>query len=126
MSLCVRLIVGWRCSVNRSSSSSSNSFWNTIFGWLPGWVGFAVALLVGVLAIIFGFVNNPPTPGLIAFGVAAIISIILAWLAGARATPRVDPFKQSFGAVMEGLDSITSVIIIILFVIAIVIAILVK
>ena len=101
--------------------NNGNGFFSKILGWLPGWVGFAFALLAGIAAFVVGIINS--SAGLIAFGVAAIISVILAWISGARATPRVDPFKKSFGAVIEGLDSITSVIIIALFVIAIVISI---
>jgi hypothetical protein len=101
--------------------NSSSGFFSKVFGWLPGWVGFAFGLLVGVLAIIFGAVNR--SIGLIAVGVAAIISVILAWLSGGRAQPRIDPFSRSFGAVIERLDSMTTVIIIALFVIAIIIGI---
>lgn len=104
--------------------NDSNGFFSKIFGWLPGWVGFAIALLAGLAALVFGIINS--SAGLMAFGVAAIVSVILAWISGARATPRIDPFKKSFGAVIEGLDSITSVIIIALFVIAIVISIVVR
>ena len=104
--------------------NDGNGFFSKIFGWLPGWVGFAIALLAGLAALVFGIINS--SAGLIAFGVAAIVSVILAWISGARATPRIDPFKKSFGAVIEGLDSITSVIIIALFVIALVIAIVVR
>ena len=99
---------------------NGNGFFSKIFGWLPGGGGFAIALLAGLAAIIAGISNK--SAGLIAFGAAAIISVILAWISGARAEPRIDPFKDSFGAVIDGLDSITSVIIIALFIIALVIA----
>jgi hypothetical protein len=101
-----------------------SGFFSKIFGWLPGWVGLGFALLVGAAAIVFGIING--SAGLIAFGAAAIISVILALISGARATPRIDPFSKSFGAVIEGLDGITSAIIIALFIIAIVIALVVR
>jgi hypothetical protein len=106
------------------NANDGDGIFSKIFGWLPGWVGFLFALAVGVLAIVFGAINS--SVGLIAFGVAAIISVILAWISGGRATPRLDPFKHSFGAFIDRLDSPTTVIIIILFVIAIVIAILTR
>ncbi len=101
--------------------SSSSGFFKSVFGWLPAWVGFGFAILAGVVLLVAGIVTK--VPGLDAFGVAAIVSSILAWAAGGSATPRVNPFEKSFGAAIDGLESWTTVIIMLLFVVAIVIAI---
>lgn len=103
---------------------TSSGFFKSVLGWLPAWVGFGFAILAGVVAIVMGAIT--PSAGLIAFGVAAVIASILAWIAGGRATPEANPFEKSFGATIDGLESWTTVIIIALFVIAIVIAIFVR
>jgi hypothetical protein len=100
---------------------TSSGFFKSILGWLPAWVGFGFAILAGVAAIVVGAIT--PSVGLIAFGVAAVAASILAWFAGGKATPELNPFERSFGASIDGLESWTTVIIILLFVIAIVIAI---
>ncbi len=101
--------------------SSGSGFFKSVFGWLPAWVGFGFAILAGVVLLVAGIATK--VPGLDAFGVAAIISSILAWVVGGSATPRVNPFEKSFGASIDGLESGTTVIIIVLFLIAIAIAI---
>ena len=100
---------------------TSSGFFKSILGWLPAWVGFGFAILAGVVMIVMGAIT--PSVGLIAFGVAAVVASILAWVAGGKATPEANPLEKSFGASIDGLESWTTVIIIALFVIAIIIAI---
>ncbi|HEX9076609.1 MAG TPA: hypothetical protein VF932_12565 [Anaerolineae bacterium] len=100
-----------------------NDFFKRIFGWLPAWVGFGIIILIGVLALIFGATARPnPSAGLLAFGVAAIASAILAWVVGARATPQLNPFEPSFGAIVDKIDGWAWLVVFGLFLIAILIA----
>jgi hypothetical protein len=90
-----------------------------LLGWLPAWLGFVLIGLAGVLAIVFGIIGS--SPGVVAFGVAAIISAGIAWWAGGRGEPRGNPFDKSFGAVISGLDGRQWLVIFGLFVVAIII-----
>ncbi len=101
--------------------TSSSGVFKSLLGWLPGWVGFLFAMAAAVVALIAGIVLH--SFGLGAFGVAGIISVVIAFFAGGKATPELNPFERSFGATIDGLDSIASVGIIGLFVIALLVAI---
>jgi len=85
---------------------------------IPSWVGFGLIILVGILAIVFGAMTK--SPGLIAFGVAAIASAIVAWVNGARSRPDVGWI--SFGATVRNIDGWAWVIVFLLFVAAVVVA----
>src|SRR5438105_13255184 len=85
---------------------------------LPNWVGFGLIILVGVLAIVFGALGR--SPGLIAFGVAAIASAILAWVDGARSRPDVG--WKKFGGTVRDIDGWAWVVVFLLFAAAVVIA----
>src|SRR5690242_3549907 len=86
---------------------------------IPNWVGFGLIILVGVLAIIFGLAVTK-SPGLVAFGVAAIASSIIAWVNGAKSKPDVGWI--SFGASVRNIDGWAWVIVFLLFVAAVVVA----
>lgn len=71
-----------------------------LLGWLPSWLGFVLIILAGVLAIVVGAVT--PDAGFIAFGVAAIVSSVLAWWSGATSKPVIT--SSSFGGVVTNVD----------------------
>ena len=100
-------------------NSSTSPIITKLLGWIPNWVGFGIIIVVGVLAIIFG--ATTPSAGLIAFGVAAIISSILAWYTGAKSTP--DVFNGSFGATVSNLQAWVWLVVFGLFVVVVIIAI---
>jgi hypothetical protein len=85
---------------------------------IPNWVGFGLIILVGILAIIFGGLER--SPGLIAFGVAAIASSILAWANGARSRPDVG--WKKFGGTVKNIDGWVWVVVFLLFAAAVAIA----
>ena len=101
--------------------ANSNGFLSKILGWLPGWLGFVLIILAGISGILVGTLATP-SPGLVAFGVAAIASSILAWSTGATSTPRANPFKRSFGGVVENLKPWVWLVVFVLFLIAVLIA----
>ena len=102
-----------------TASDPSKALLERLLGWLPAWLGFALIALAGVAAIVVGIMQS--SPGLVAFGVAAIISAGIAWWAGGRGEPRVNPFDKSFGAVISRLDGWQWLVIFGLFVIALII-----
>jgi hypothetical protein len=102
-----------------AASDPGKALLERMLGWLPAWLGFALIGLAGVLAIVFGIMQS--SPGLIAFGVAAIISAGIAWWAGGRGEPSVNPFDKSFGAVISRLDGWQWLVVFGSFVVAIII-----
>ncbi len=103
------------------SSDPAKAMLERLLGWLPAWLGFALIILAGVAAIVVGAMQS--TPGLIAFGVAAIASSILAWWAGGKSEPRANPFDRSFGGTVSNIDGWVWLVIFGLFVVAVIIAI---
>lgn len=101
-------------------SQGTNPALERLLGWLPAWLGFALIIAAGVLAIVFGILNS--SVGLIAIGVWAVVSAIIAWAAGAKSSPRVNPFKRSFGGVVKEIPQIPWLIIAGLLVVAVVLA----
>jgi hypothetical protein len=91
-----------------------------ILGWLPAWLGFVLIIAAGAVSIIFGAIDS--VAGLIAFGAWAIISAIVAWVAGATSSPRVNPFNRSFGGVVSRIPQVAWLVIAGLFVVALVLA----
>jgi len=65
---------------------------------IPNWLGIGLIVLVGILAVVFGALDG--VPGLIAFGLAATASAILAWVDGARSRPTVG-FEKSGATVRD-------------------------
>ena len=59
-------------------------------------LGFVAGLLVGVIAIFVGIRTSQVWP--MAFGVWALVSVLLAWFSGASATPGGNPFEQKLEA----------------------------
>lgn len=101
-------------------SQGTNPVLERILGWVPAWVGFALIILAGALAIIFGAIDS--AVGLISIGVWAIASAIIAWISGATSSPRVNPFKRSFGGVVSEIPQVPWLIIAVLLVVAIILA----
>jgi hypothetical protein len=89
-------------------------------GLVPNWVGFGFALAAGIAAIVVGVIIG--YAGLIAIGAWAVVSTIIAWSSGAKASPTGDPFKKSFGATVKEIDTVPWLIIAGLFVVALIIA----
>ena len=89
-------------------------------GWVPDWVGFSLIVLAGVLAVVYGIVLTP-SAGLVAFGVAAVVSAVLAWATGASSSPRVSPGDRSFGGAVERVEGGVWLLVFLLFLTAIVI-----
>jgi hypothetical protein len=106
-----------------SASNPSQKILERLLGWLPAWLGFMLIIAAGAAAIVVGAISNPVSAGLIAFGVAAIASSILAWWAGGKSEPRVNPFEKSFGGVVSNIDGWVWLVIFGLFVVAALIAI---
>jgi hypothetical protein len=104
-----------------SARSGGGNPWESVFGWLPGWLGFLFILIAGGLAIVYGTAVTP-SAGLIAFGIAAILSVIVAWHSGAVSKPTVNPFKKSFGGTVSNIDGWAWIIVFGLFVAATVVA----
>jgi len=102
-----------------TASDPGKAVLERLLGWLPAWLGFALIALVGILAIVFGILQS--SPGLIAFGVAAIAGAAITWWAGGRGEPRGNPVDKSFGAVISRLDGWQWLVIFGLFVGAIII-----
>jgi hypothetical protein len=94
---------------------------NVPFGWLPDWVGFCIIIAVGIAAVVVGFIVS--SAGLVAFGVAAIASAILAWVAGAQSAPSGNPTERTIGARVRYVPDRIWYIVFGLFVIAAIIAI---
>lgn len=104
----------------RSATNAGNAFLERVLGWLPAWLGFVLIILAGIAAIVVGAIQG--SGGLIAFGVAAIVSAGLAWWQGASSSPRVNPFDRSFGGVVSKIDGWAWLVIFGLFVVALIIA----
>lgn len=104
-------------------NSPMNGIWARLLGWLPAWLGFALIILAGIAVAILGPATNTKPAGFVAFGVAAIISSVLAWWSGARSEPRFNPFERSFGGVVTYVAGWVWLVVFGLFVIAAIIAI---
>ena len=103
--------------------TQGNGIFKALFGWLPAWVGFSAIILAGALALIFGFALTP-SPGLVAFGVAAIAAASLSWATGAGSTPYVDPSERSFGGTVDHLRAWVWLVVFVLFAGAVLVAVL--
>lgn len=101
-------------------SQGTNPALERLLGWLPAWLGFAMIIAAGVLAIVFGSLNA--SVGLIAIGAWALVSAVIAWAAGAKSSPRANPFKRSFGGVVTRVPQIPWLIIAGLLVVAVILA----
>jgi hypothetical protein len=77
--------------------SSADGIIRRLLDRIPNWVGFGIIIVIGIIAIIVGATR--PSAGFIAFGIAAIISSMLAWVTGSRSRP--DVFNGSFGATVS-------------------------
>lgn len=86
-----------------ASSNPLNDIVNSLLGRIPNWVGFGIIIVIGIIAIIAGATSTPVSAGLIAFGIWAIGSAILAWITGASSRP--GGFNGSFGATVTNLPS---------------------
>jgi len=102
-------------------SYPGKSFWDSILGWLPAWLGFVLGLAAGLILIVIGIVGDTERAGLIAFGVAALASVGIAWWSGSRQEPRIKPKEKSLGAYLSRIEQIPWLIILGLFVIAVII-----
>ena len=102
-----------------TASDPGKAVLERLLGWLPAWLGFVLIALAGIVAIVIGIMQS--SPGLVAFGVAAIVSAGIAWWAGGRGEPRANPVDKSFGAVISRLDGLAWLVIFGLFVVAIII-----
>ena len=102
--------------------STNDGIGKKLLGWIPDWVGFGLIILAGLVAIGFGAFGKPTSIGLIAFGVAAIASAILAWVNGGTSTPKIDPFGKSFGGTVDNIDGWAWLVVFGLFVVALAIA----
>lgn len=91
-----------------------NGILNSLLGWIPEWVGFSLIILAGILALVYGIFITP-SAGLIAFGIAAIVSALLAWVTGASSKPRIKPGDKSFGGTVEHISGGVWLIIFLLF-----------
>ena len=91
-----------------------------ILGWLPAWLGFVLIIAAGAASIIFGAMDE--VAGLISVGAWAVVSAVIAWVSGATSSPRVNPFKRSFGGVASEIPQVAWLVIAGLFVIALVLA----
>ncbi|MBW3577861.1 MAG: hypothetical protein KY462_09010 [Actinobacteria bacterium] len=103
-----------------SSASPASGPFTRLLDAIPNWVGFGLIILVGVVLVIVGALG--PNGGAIAFGVATVISAIIAWVSGARSQPRVDPFKRRFGGTVKEIDQLPWIVIFGLYVIALVVS----
>jgi len=81
-------------------------------------IGVVLAFLVGVAGIIMGITQK--TPKFVVFGIAAILAAAVATFAGGIAQPRGSVSPPGFGAKFGNLPDFATVIIIILFVIALI------
>lgn len=108
-------------SGQNATSDPSQALLERLLGWLPAWLGFVLIIAAGIAAIVVGAIL--PKVGLIAFGVAAILSSALAWWQGASSEPRVNPFDQSFGGVVSKIDGWAWLVVFGLFVVAAIITI---
>ena len=102
-------------------STTADRIRETLLGWIPAWVGFVFIIVAGVVSVIVGIAMG--SPGLVAFGVAAVASAVLAWVAGGTSTPKLDPIGKSFGGAVKGIDGWVWLVIFGLFLVAAIIAI---
>jgi hypothetical protein len=102
------------------ASDPAKALLERLLGWLPAWLGFVLIIAAGVLAIVIGAMQS--SAGLIAFGVAAILSAGLAWWQGVKADPRGNPMDQSFGGAVSRMDGWAWLVVFGLFVVALIIA----
>ena len=82
--------------------------------------GFIAGLAIGVAAIAVGIAQ--PRMAFVAFGVWALLSVALAWFAGASAEPGGNPFKYELKAKFKYVPGWAWAIIAITFVAVIVVA----
>jgi hypothetical protein len=101
-------------------ATTTNSIIDKLLGWLPGWLGFVIIIAAGLAAIVAGASSS--SAGLIAIGAWAVVSAVLAWVAGATSKAKVNPLKRSFGGSVAGIPQWTWLVIAVLLVVAIVIA----
>ena len=101
-----------------TSTDPAKSLFEKLLGWLPAWLGYVLIMAAGVVAIVIGIMQS--SPGLVAFGVAAILAAALAWWQGGKGEPKGDP--SSFGGAVSGLDGWVWLVILGLFVVALIIA----
>jgi hypothetical protein len=88
-------------------------------------LGFVAGLLIGVIAIFVG-IRTPPHVWQIAFGVWALVSVILAWFSGASAAPGGNPFKQKLQATFKNVPDWAWWIIAIGLVVVVIVAVVVR
>lgn len=81
-------------------------------------LGVILAFLVGVAGIIMGITQK--TPKFVVFGITTVVAAAVATFAGGIAQPRGSVSPPGFGAKFGNLPDIATVIIIILYVIALV------
>lgn len=101
-------------------STTGDRIRQTLLGWIPAWVGFVFIIVAGLLLLIVGIVQG--SAGFIAFGVAAMASSILAWVAGGSSTPKLDPIGKSFGGAVKDIDGWVWLVIFGLFLAAAIVA----
>lgn len=95
---------------------------------MPSWLGFIIGIAVGVVLIVGGAVMHPFSVRLLAWGVWAVASCILAWIAGATAQPAYTGTafgRPTFGARVSAVPLWAWLIVAGLFVVATVIGFLV-
>lgn len=98
--------------------SANRGVFGSILGWVPNWVGFGLIILAGIVAFIYG-VAITPSAGLVAFGLAAVISAIVAWVVGGRSSPRINPIGKSFGGTLDHIDGWAWLVVFGLFLVAV-------
>ena len=106
--------------------NQSGGILSKLLGWIPNWVGFVLIIIAGVVMIVIGITGRPASAGLIALGVAAFASSILAWYSGALSKPDVNPIGKSFGGTVERIDGWAWGVVFVLFLVAVLIAVFVK
>lgn len=100
--------------------NTANSAYQGAVGRIPSWVGFGFAIAAGLAAAIAGAATS--NKGLVAIGVAIVVDSIIAWYAGARATPTLNPIAKSWGATIKDIPTVAWAIMALVLIAAIVIA----
>lgn len=98
-----------------------NNAYQGFIGRIPNWVGFGFAIAAGLAAAIAGAVTE--NKGLVAIGAAIVVDSVVAWYAGASATPTVNPLNKSWGATIKDIPTVAWAIMVLVLVAAIVVAI---
>ena len=99
-------------------SSPMSGLLERLLGWLPAWLGFALIIIAGIAVAVVAIITNTKVAGFVAFGVAAVVSSILAWWSGGKSEPRGNPFDRSFGGVVSRIDGWVWLVIFGLFLVA--------